>query len=171
MEGKLFIGITLAFLVIGFTSFGYPAKNQGEKGKAIPIISHSFAAQSLRLGDTWKVYLNAADPDGDMKYIVCTIGQPGMETYPVSLTRVKKENRQDLSGYIYLNTAGVYGPNLSGISLTVQIQDGAGNYSDPVSFPLHFQQGVRQEPPPKDTFKEIDLGPIMIPLQSSSGGG
>jgi len=72
MEGKLFIGITLAFLVIGFTSFGYPAKNQGEKGKAIPIISHSFAAQSLRLGDTWKVYLNAADPDGDMKYIVCT---------------------------------------------------------------------------------------------------
>ncbi|MCJ7495779.1 MAG: hypothetical protein MUP68_16330 [Deltaproteobacteria bacterium] len=45
-----------------------------------------------------------------MKYIVCTIDQPGIGTYPVSFTRIKEENRQELSGHIYLNTGGGFYP-------------------------------------------------------------
>jgi len=155
----------------GLAVFDSMANNRENKRKVIPLITQSFASTSLGAGDPWKVYLKASDPDGDMKYIVCTIDQPGIGTYPASFTRIKEENRQELSGYIYLNTGGGYGLNLSSITLTVQIQDRSGNFSDSVSFPLQFQPGVRQEAPPQDTFQEIELGPIMITLQPTSGGG
>ncbi|MDH4265058.1 MAG: hypothetical protein OEW45_05410 [Deltaproteobacteria bacterium] len=155
----------------GLATFESMTNNKEKKGKTTLVITQSFASRSLWLGDTWKVYLNASDPDGNMKYIVCTINQPGIGTSPASFTRIKEENRQELSGYIYLNTGGGYGLDLSSITLTVQIQDRSGNFSDSVSFPLQFQPGVRQEAPPQDTFQEIELGPIMITLQSTSGGG
>jgi hypothetical protein len=170
MEEKLFSASLLFFLIPGLAAFESMVNNR-EKKMATPVITQSFASQFLGEGDTWKVYLNASDPDGDMKYIICTIDQPGIGTSPVSFTRIKEENRRELSGYIYWNTGGVYGLNLSSITLTVQIQDRSGNFSDSVSFPLQFQPGVRQEAPPKDTFQEIELGPIMITLQSTSGGG
>ena len=154
-----------------FKSIKSAGSNAENKGKPTPLISHSFASPILSLGDTWKVYLIASEPDGEMKYILCAIAQPGMGTYPVSFTKIKEENRQQLSGYIYLYTGGVGGSNLSEITLTVHIQDRAGNFSNPVLFPLLFQLGAKQEDPPPDTFQERDLGPIMITLQSSSGGG
>ena len=154
----------------GLAAFESMANNRENKRKIIPVITQSFASKFLAEGDTWKVYLNASDPDGDMKYIICTIDQPGIGTSPVSFTRIKKENRLELSGYIYWNTGGVYGLNLSSITLTVQIQDRSGNFSDSVSFPLQFQPGVRQEAPPQDTFQEIEIGPIMITLQFTHGG-
>ena len=147
------------------------ANDKEEKGRGTPVISESFASSSLGLGDTWKVYLNASDMDGDMKYIVCTIYQPGIGPSPVSFTGIKRENRQQFSGYIYLNTGGIGWANFPNLTLTVQIQDRAGHFSKSVSFSLLFQQGVKQEDPPLNTFREIDLGPIMIPPQSSRGDG
>ncbi|MDI6755656.1 MAG: hypothetical protein QME78_14820 [Thermodesulfobacteriota bacterium] len=169
VEWKLFTGVIVSFMLVGLASFDSFAKSGEKQGKAKPIIRQSFASKSLWPGETWKVYLNASDEDGNMKHIVCTIEQPGMGTYPVSFTRIKEENRRELSGYIYLNTIGMHGLNLPPITLTVQIQDRTGNFSDPVSFPLRFQEGVRQEDPPGDTYKEMDLGPIMITLQSFRG--
>jgi len=73
----------------GLAAFESMTNNRENKRKVIPVITQSFASTSLGAGDTWKVYLNASDPDGDMKYIVCTIDQPGIGIYPVSFTRVK----------------------------------------------------------------------------------
>ncbi len=146
-------------------------KDREEEGRGIPVIIQSFASPSVAHRDTWKVYLNASDADGDMKYIVCTIDQPGVGTYPAGFTGIKEENRQKLSGYIYLYTGGEGGRNLSDLTLTVQIQDRLGNLSNPVSFPLVFEQGAKQECPPSDAFQETDLGPIMISLRSSLGDG
>lgn len=94
----------------GLAAFESMANNRENKRKIISVITQSFASTSLGAGDTWKVYLNASDSDGDMKYIVCTIDQPGIGTYPVSFTRIKEENRQELSGHIYLNTGGGFYP-------------------------------------------------------------
>ncbi len=60
--------------------------------------------------------------------------------------------------------------NLSNLTLTVQIQDRAGHFSNPVSFSLSIELRAQQETPPLDTFREKDLGPIMITLRSSIGG-
>ena len=68
----------------------------------IPLITHSFAAKEIRPGDTWRVFLNARDPDGDMKTIFCTVEQPGRGTYPISLFRISESQRRELSGFLYL---------------------------------------------------------------------
>ena len=60
--------------------------------------------------------------------------------------------------------------NFVNISLTVQIQDNAGHYSQPTVFPLSFHLTFQQELPPPEIFKENELGPIMINLQTPGEG-
>ena len=135
---------------------------------AVPVITRSFAQERIRLGDTWKVYLNASDPDGEMQSIVCTLEQPGVGVHPVGLTSVPANARQELSGYVYLSTMGAQGLNNTSLRLKIQIRDKRGDYSTPVSFPLVFDPRSRPEDPPAGIFQERDLGPIMITLSSSS---
>ena len=134
----------------------------------VPVITRSFASERVRLGDTWKVYLNASDPDGEMQSIVCTLEQPGVGVHPVGLTRVPANARQELSGYVYLSTAGAQGLSNTSLRLKIQIRDKNGNYSAPVSFSLVFDPRSRPEDPPAGIFQERDLGPITITLSSSS---
>ncbi len=140
-------------------------------GKSIPVITQSFASKKLNPSETWKIYLNASDEGGRMKNIVCTLDQPGLRDYSASITRIKPENRKELSGYIYLNSSELGNQlNFLNIGLTVQIQDMAGHYSEPVRFPLSFHNRFAQEAPPKGVFKEQDLGPIMTRLQLIDSG-
>ncbi|KPK89516.1 MAG: hypothetical protein AMJ94_11895, partial [Deltaproteobacteria bacterium SM23_61] len=59
-------------------------------GKAAPVITASFASPELSPGDTWKVYLKASDPDGDMESIVAVVDQTGLGSYPLSFTKLKE---------------------------------------------------------------------------------
>ncbi len=144
---------------------------EGPKGvvKATPAISQTFASEEIRTGDTWKIYLNASDPNGEMKKIYAIVDQPG-QTYPMSITRVSKENGKEFSGYLYLSTASPATP-LEGtsITLTLQIQDRSGNFSPPAVFPLTLKSRATQEAPPQGVFKERDLGPVMVTLKSLIG--
>ena len=160
--------VTTIFIVLGL-AVGYAALAGAEAtGKATPVITQAFASNELRAGDTWKVYLKSSEPDGDMRYIVSTLYQPGWGDYPVSRTKIQEENRKDLDGYIYLNTlipGGYNFLNFYTITLTVQIQDKAGHYSKPMEFSLYFDpRATMQEEPPTGVFKEQALGPIMVNL-------
>jgi hypothetical protein len=132
--------------------------------KGIPRITDSFAAREIQPGGTWKVYLKAEDPDGDMKYILCVLDQAGAGVYPVRLVKIPADQQKNLCGYIYLNTGGAQGEYFVGLMLTINIQDGAGDYSESVSFPLHLQPWAKEEHPATGIFEERDLGPIMIDL-------
>ncbi len=131
-----------------------------------PVITKSYAAEKMRLGDTWKVYINALDPGGAMKYIVVTVSQAGIGgAYPVSYIRIKGENSRELSGYVYLNTSqnlhqGLYFTN---ITLTAEVKSKTGITSEPVTFPLLFAN-IAQAPPPQGVFQEKELGPVMITI-------
>jgi len=170
MNRKILALVILPFLTLGCAALEPIEVREKTYGKGVPVITQSFASKQMRPGDTWKVYLNASDPDVDMKNIVCTIEQPGIGTYPVSFTRIKEANRKELSGYIYLNTVGIQGLNFVNITLTVQVQDKAGHLSQPAVFPLSFNLRFEQETPPAGTFLEKDLGPIMITLRTISDG-
>ncbi len=139
---------------------------------ASPVITSHFASSDLRPGDTWKIYLKASDSEGDMKYIVATVNQAGVGVTPVSLTRIQEDNRKELSGYVYLNTmAGSSYSSLSfyGLTLTLWVQDRAGNFSNPVEIPVTFGSRVEaQATPPAGAYQEQDLGPVMIFLRSMS---
>jgi hypothetical protein len=135
-----------------------------------PAITHSFASKKICPGDTWKVYLRAFDPGGDMKDISCIIDQAGSGTSPVSFTRIPEGQQRELSGYLFFNTAGGEVLNFASLILRVQIQDRAKNQSDPVSFPLTFNPMARQENPPAGIYQDRKLGPIMIRLRLAASG-
>ena len=138
--------------------------------KGIPVITGSFASREIQPGDPWKVYLQASDPDGDMKAIYCVLDQAGTGPYPVSITRIPEDQRRELSGFLFLNTGGVAGFASGNLSLKLQIRDMAGNYSEPVSFSLSFNPRAQQEEPSPGLFQDKELGPIMIiPTSGSSG--
>lgn len=130
----------------------------------IPVITHRFASKEIRPGDTWKVYIRAVDTEGGMKNIICTVSQPGRGPYPVCFMRIPESQRRELSGFLYLNTAGAEGSGFINLTLQVEIQDQDGNTSWPVSFPLNFNPRAEQENPPLGAFREEEVGPIMISL-------
>ena len=165
MYKKMFSVVALFFLAMGCAALEPLEVKEKKYGKSVPVITQSFASPKMRPGDTWKVYLKASDPDGDMKNIYAIIEQPGMGTYPVSITKIKEDDRKDLAGYIYLNTLGVQGLNYTLLTLTVQIQDKVGHFSQPAVFPLSFTFASRQETPSPGIFPEKDLGPLMITLR------
>jgi hypothetical protein len=141
----------------------------GEAAKppqAAAVILQSYASPQIAPGRTWKVYLKASDADGDMKEFVCVIHQPGVGTYPVSLTRIKEGNQKNLSGYLYLNVPSFRNLDFVELTLTVQVKDRAGQFSEPVKFPLSINSRYGQELPPEGVFQENDLGPIMIDLRA-----
>ena len=165
-------GMAAVLLMAGCATIKSVEEREKTYGKEAPVITETFASKQLRPGDTLKIYLKASDPGGDIYKIVAMVNQPGLGLYPVSYTQVPQENGKELSGYVYLNTQGPYDvgwQNFLSLSVTVQIQDRAGHFSEPVIFPLSFQSRYTQEPPPSGKFKEQDLGPIMVVLRPPDG--
>ena len=174
MRNRIVAGMVILLLMAGCTTITMMSFEEKEKtyGKESSVITETFASKQLRPGDTWKIYLKASDPGGDMHKIVAVVNQPGLGPYPAAYTKIPEGNNKELSGYIYLNTSGPYGTgwqNFLSFSVTIQIQDRAGHFSEPVSFPLSFQSRYTQEPPPPEKFKEQDLGPIMVVLRPPDG--
>jgi hypothetical protein len=171
MNKKVLTIFVLLFLATGLTTLGAAQAQGGKEGKGVAVITQSFASQAIRPGETWKVYLKASAPDGEMKNIFALVEQPGVGPYPLGIIGIKKENKKELSGYIYLNTST---PRASlefvTLNLTVQIQDASGNYSQPAIFPLSFISRSAQEMPPPGVFPEQDLGPIMVTLRIVDDG-
>ena len=162
------IGIVLLGLLC--VVIGYATLQGAESGpKATPVITQSFASEEVRLGETWKIYLNASDPNGEMTKIYAIVEQPG-QVNPVSITKISKENAKELSGYIFLSTAPPATPlDGTSLNLTIQIQDRSGNFSQPAVFPLTIKNYATQEAPPQGVFKEQDLGPVMVTVMSLIG--
>ena len=144
------------------TPTGQPTKTP----QAVPVVTQAFASPQISPGSNWKVYLKASDADGDMKAFFCTIHQPGMGTYPVSITRIKEGNQKGLSGYLFLTVSAFRKLDFVELTLTIQIQDRAGQFSEPVNFPLSINSRYAQEPPPEGVFQENNLGPILIQLRT-----
>lgn len=137
---------------------GLVVANQEEENA--PVIINSFAPRELPPGDTWKVFLQARDPDSDMKRIVCTLEQPGGGP-SIGFIKIPEDRRRYLSGYIFLNTGSASGFPFAGCRLTVQIQDKNGNFSNSVSFPLSLNPRAARQSPPPGVFQDEDLGPVQ----------
>lgn len=157
-------------LIIGYASLQTREVQGGVAGKAVPLISQSFASTRIRPGETWKVYLNISDPEGEMKYIFAIVEQPGVGPYPLSTIRVKGGDRKEMSGYLFLVTATPWYPlDFVNLTLTIEVQDRSGTFSQPVAFPLSINSRYTQEAAPQGIFKEEALGPVMVRLKTVHG--
>jgi len=134
-----------------------------------PVIIQGFAAKEVRPGEIWKVYLQARDREGNMNRIVGLLEAAGAGSHPVTFIKIRKNQRENLSGYIFLNTSTPYGSSFASCRLTVQIEDKRGRLSNAVSFPLVLNPRAFQESPPSGIFQEVELGPIQIPFSTMPG--
>jgi hypothetical protein len=128
-------------------------------GTQPPAITRSYAADKGGYGQTWKIYIEAEDPDGDMFKIASELQQEGVRYQKsVDTIFVKKRDQKSLKGYLALDTFFLREPGLSvssRLALRVSITDKAGNESktavfhfeytgktsEPTSLPAPFDQG------------------------------
>jgi len=156
---------TFAFLFLAIRVATLAGSEVSEKG--IPIISQSFASKEIRPGEAWKVYFNVSNPNSEMTNIFAVVNQPGVGQYPMTIIKVKTENRKELSGYIYLPTStSFHNLNYANLMLTVYVQDRAGNFSAPAVFPVSLSSRFSQEAPPQGVFQEQELGPVLLRLKT-----
>ena len=162
--GMILVGI------VGCAHTGGIGEKEKIYGKNAPVIEQSFASDQLRPGESWKIYIRASDPDGDMETIFAAVEQAGIGSYPVSITKIKGETGKELSGYVFLNTGGYDFLDNQELSISIQIRDKAGHSSQSVTHSVVPLSGQTQKSPPAGVFRETDLGPIMVTLRSTSGG-
>jgi hypothetical protein len=120
-------------------------------GGSPPVITHWFAYEELHHGDTWNIYVEANDPDGDMRQFVGILDQVGYGGYSSSYVRIKKRHRGELRGYlVFFSSAGegFFLAEWTQLSLTLFIRDKGGNASNKVVFPLVLSRGAKQGAPP-----------------------
>ena len=143
--------------------------NQISHGKrGTPAIVGHYAAETIRPGETWKIFLHAQDADGDMSDIVAVLWQAGVGIHPTDITRLKGDDRKEFSGYLFLQTPNDSTLVSDEMELTILVRDREGNRSQPIKLPLRFNLGARQGVP--ETWAEADkhrLGALMINIQSS----
>ena len=158
-------GVLALFLLAGCAACESLEQKEEKYGKAPPVIEQSFAPKAMEKGDTWKIYLKASDPDGDMKTILAYFeGGAIVGTTAVSSTQIKEKDRREMSGYLYWYP-GLALDVFQEVVMIIQVQDMAGHFSNPVSLPLRIQPSGSQELPPEGAFQEKELGPVMITVQ------
>jgi hypothetical protein len=141
-----------------------------------PTITHAFAVERGYYGYSWKIYIEAEDPDGDMYRIVSVVDEPGIGRRPIDWIILKPQYRKHLKGYLQMNTWSSSGglPEWTPITLKVSIFDKAGNESNEGVFYFTFEIGVKDPyqyklPPPFDQGDTPRLGYINIDLNPAMG--
>jgi hypothetical protein len=117
-------------------------------GGSPPVITHSFASEKLSHGDIWKIYLEANDPDGDMRTMVYSV--EGGSKHRLKSVVIKKGDRGRLLGYLdgFFSSPATAVAEWTELTLTLYIRDKRGNTSNKVVFPLALTRGIKQGPPP-----------------------
>ncbi|MGD8438792.1 MAG: hypothetical protein PVJ70_14165 [Syntrophobacterales bacterium] len=170
MLKKSVLVIILFFLVAGCTTC--KVAKTGEGGDVPPIILDSYAAESVRPGATWRIYLEAQDADGDIHSIITQLVQPGVGVYPPDFTYVKEADREGFAGYLILRTPR--DRNLVALNeyveATLTLQDCEGNKSEPVTLTLRFDNkssfGPQEVPEKWQMAANNKMGTIMVDIQS-----
>ena len=160
----------LLFLVAGCTTCKWAKTAEG--GDQPPIILDSYAAESVRPGATWRVYIEAQDADADLHSIITQLVQPGVGVYPPDFTYVKEADREGFAGYLILRTPR--DRNLVALNeyveATLTLQDCEGNKSEPVTLTLRFDNksgfGPQEVPEKWQMAANNKIGTIMVDIQS-----
>jgi hypothetical protein len=151
MLRKVFLAILFTLLLLGGCQKPpqFEQEHPGAKGQPPELIGY-YAAEKVRPGETWKIYLKAKDADGDMKYIVAVLFVRGEGSYPTSEIWLKGETRSEFDGHIFLNTPPdeTLVSEMDTFSVSVFIRDWAGNKSKTIKLPLSFLLGATPEKVP-----------------------
>jgi hypothetical protein len=96
-----------------------------------PQLLDSFAVSVQRSGQTWQIFVEGSDPDGDMKDIWVVVSQLGGNMWSNQFIALQGEDRRRFMGYLAMPTPGNWG--FSGwetVRVEVHIRDYAGLHSE-----------------------------------------
>jgi hypothetical protein len=181
MNKKIYVLLALCILISGCASFTRCEKiSTSGKGQP-PVILDSYAPSQIRPGTTWRVYLRAKDPNGDMKETIQVLMRGGSGPFKTTFAPLRAEHSAEMGGYFFLRTPSSAQADYSrlgfmGLTLRITIRDCQGNKSEQVEFPLDFTLETAHDLPPE--WKDVadsSLGAIMFDLgdmlNRSRGGG
>jgi len=172
MIRKMSVALIAASLLFGC---GLSWKDEGppprQEGRSPEIITFQ-AEETIRPGESWRVYLKLRDVDCDMAYIVTHIWQSGVGAYPVSFTPIRQHGCPELVGYIFLRTPPDRGLVWNQYDAKILVRDRQGNHSKSIDLPLNFDfiaskklvEEWQGEP-------AVSIGAIMIDLANAQRGG
>ena len=181
MNKKIYVLVALCILVSGCASFTRCDKISTSGTGQPPVILDSYAPSQIRPGATWRVYIRAKDPDGDMKETIQVLMRGGSGPFKTTFAPLRAEHSAEMGGYFFLRTPSSAQADYSrlgfmGLTLRITIRDCQGNKSEQVEFPLDFTLETAQYLPPE--WKDVadsSLGAIMFDLgdmlNRSRGGG
>ncbi len=157
--------------------YGMPGRSTSNPNSGSPVITQAYALDKAKYGTPLKIYLEADDPNGEMKKIAVTVDQTGYGHYPTDFIILKPEYKKHFKGYIQWNTFSSNAENLpewTKIEVTVSVLDKDGKESNSFSFPFTFETGVASIPSPPPSFNQTrlaKLGNVDINLYNPFRGG
>ena len=170
MNKKIYVLLALCILIWGCASFTRCEKTSTSGKGQPPVILDSYAPSQIRPGATWRVYLRAKDPDGDMKQMIQVLMRGGSGPFRTTFAPLKAEYSAEMGGYFFLRTpspaqADYTRLGFMGLTLKIVILDCQENKSEYVEFPLHFELEAAPDLPPEwQDVADRSLGAIMFDL-------
>jgi len=169
--GGFFLGLAAGCVVVDQRS---PQELEKAYGPNKPKVQDIFASKEVSPGEAWKIYLNASDPDGDMRFIQVSLWVPGGVLMPVRLD-VPASTGGELSGYLVLYTSdlpfSVQRFGGSEITIYVALEDRAGHVSERAITSTRLILGAKEGPPPAGKFQERYLGTVPVRFMQTPGLG
>jgi hypothetical protein len=168
MLKRVLIPIALSLIVWGCgASTQYETETQ-EVNPDAPVIIDYYAAEVIRPGSTWRVYLHARDKNGDMRDIVVRLLQTGAASAGTSTTRIDEKHGGEVAGYLALRTPRDRNLRRDRFTLRVLVRDREGNRGETVELPLRFDNVPPAEIPEKwEKIADRRLGFMMITIEST----
>ena len=167
LKGGL-IAIALSLIVWGFGCSKQFGTETHEVNPDAPVIIDYHAAEVIRPGNTWRVYLHAKDKNGDMRDIVVRLLHTGTGSMGSSTTRIAEKQGSEVAGYLALRTPRDRELSHNRFTLRVLVRDSARNRSATVEVPLRFNNVPPPEVPEKwQKIADRRLGFIMINVESA----
>ena len=170
MNKKIYVFVALCILVSGCASFTRCDEISTSGTGQPPVILDSYAPSQIRPGATWRVYIRAKDPDGDMKETIQVLMRGGSGPFKTTFAPLRAEHSAEMGGFFFLRTPSSAQADYSrlgftGLTLRITIRDCQGNQSEQVEFPLHFTfEAAHDLPPEWNDVADRSLGAVMIDL-------
>lgn len=170
---KLIALAAAIFVWAGYTPSGFgfllPPREGPVGERHTPVIQSIAVQNEIGIGNLWKIYIQAKDPEGDIDKIYVYFAQPG-GSYP-NFPLVLRKPVSELKGAVLVWTVLAGTQTQSGpiyASAEVRVEDRAGNISEPKVFDFTLSPfGPKDQfnpPPPFD--KNLVYGQVDFPIQS-----
>lgn len=144
-----------------------PGSGEAEEwGPNPPELVDSYSQKRVWGGESWRVYVEGYDPDGDMDYIDLDLYQRGGLVQAQKFVHLEEGERKRFKGYITLFVKRV-DKDLTDVEIEITIADKAGHYSKQRTHHVQIGYARQRETPERwaDAGRN-QIGAVVFHLRS-----